>query len=206
MDPRERADAALARARARGAYVVTPDDAVSPMDAANTVQIPRSVVSAADANLDEPDSTMVISAGMARGQHQPQQPYPGQQQGYPQQHGHQQTNRQQQPGHQTGPHQPVPYPGNHNQQHSGQQQSGHYPPPGRQYQSGQHQPVQPPVGHSGYHEQPGYPEHGYPEQAPQQRQPAHEEQPAPRQLDGLVPTTQEPAIQRSTLSRRLDGH
>jgi hypothetical protein len=194
--------------------VVTPDDAVSPMDAANTVQIPRSVVSAADSNHDEPDSTMVIPAGVARGQQQPQQqPYPGNQQGYPQ--GHQQTNRQQQPGHQTGPHQPVPYPGN-------QQQSGHYPqqirPQGNQYQSGQHQPVPPPVNHGyhGYHDQPytdqGYPEqpyqeHGYHEQAPQQRQPAREEQqPAPRQLDGLVPTTQEPAIQRSTLSRRLDGH
>ena len=44
MDPRDRADAALARARARGAFVVTPDDAVSPMDAKNTQQIPRIVV------------------------------------------------------------------------------------------------------------------------------------------------------------------
>jgi hypothetical protein len=235
MDPRERADVALARARARGAYVVTPDDAVSPMDAANTVQIPRSVVSAADSNHDEPDSTMVISAGMARGQ---QPPYPGNQQGYPQAHGHQQTNRQQQPGHQTGPHQPVPYPGNQQQggqQPGGHQQPGQQPPgpqqgshqqgghqqggnyqqhnrqQGNQYQSGQHQPVPPPMSHGGYNEQHGYPdqgyqEHGYQEQAPQQRQPALDEQPPPRQLDGLVPTTQEPAIQRSTLSRRLDGH
>jgi hypothetical protein len=192
MDPRERADAALARARARGAYVVTPDDAVSPMDASNTVQIPRSVVSAADSNHDEPDNTMVISAGVARGQ----QPYPGQ--------GYQQTNRQQQPGHQTGPHQPVPYPGN--QQHPQYQQQQPHP----QYQSGQHQPVPPPGNHGGYNEQHGYPEQPYPdqgyqEQAPRQRQPAFEEQQEPRQLDGLVPTTQEPAIQRSTLSRRLDG-
>ena len=38
MDPRLRADEALARARARGAFVVTPDNATSPMDAANTVR------------------------------------------------------------------------------------------------------------------------------------------------------------------------
>ena len=183
MDPRERADAALARARARGAYVVTPDDAVSPMDASNTVQIPRSVVSAADSNHGEPDSTMVISAAMARGQ---QQPHPQAQQGYPQQgqhhhhngrpHPQQHNGHQQGPpvGHQTGPHQPVPYPGNRQQQPF---------QPGHQYQSGQHQPV---------------PQPSYQEQPPQ-------EPPAPRQLDGLVPTTQEPAIQRSSLSRRLDG-
>ncbi|HEX3649646.1 MAG TPA: hypothetical protein VHV49_14570 [Pseudonocardiaceae bacterium] len=122
MDPRERADMALARARARGAFVVTPDDAVSPMDAANTLQIPRSVVAAAD----QPDSTMVIPAATVRGQMAPQQ--------YPR------------PGHQTGPHQPVPAPA--------------------------------------YEEEP----------------------PAPRQLDGLVPTTQQPGTQRSMLSRRLDGN
>src|SRR5262249_38652120 len=48
MDPLERADAALARARARGAFVVTPESAVSPMDAASTLQIPRVVVSEND--------------------------------------------------------------------------------------------------------------------------------------------------------------
>lgn len=42
----------LARARARRGYVVTPDDAVSPMDAASTQQIPRTVVTA----LDEEDA------------------------------------------------------------------------------------------------------------------------------------------------------
>jgi hypothetical protein len=141
MDPRERADMALARARARGAYVVTPDDAVSPMDAANTLQIPRSVVAAAD----QPDSTMVIPAATMRGQAPPQQPYP-------------------QPGHQTGPHQPVPPP---------------MPMP-------QPMPMPPrPV---------------------EQAQQVEEQQPAPRQLDGLVPTTQQPGTQRSMLSRRLDGH
>ncbi|WP_436492102.1 hypothetical protein [Actinokineospora sp. HUAS TT18] len=56
MDPRERADAILARARARGAYVVTPESAISPMDAAATLQIPRAVVNA----LDDPEVTMVF--------------------------------------------------------------------------------------------------------------------------------------------------
>jgi hypothetical protein len=60
MDPRERADAILARARARGAFVVTPESAVSPMDAANTLQIPRAVVAAADAQ--DPEQTMVVPA------------------------------------------------------------------------------------------------------------------------------------------------
>lgn len=140
MDPRERADVALARARARGAFVVTPDDAVSPMDAANTLQIPRSVVAAAD----QPESTMVIPAATARGQ----MPPPASQQ-FPQ------------PGHQTGPHQPVPQPA-----------PVHSPGPARL--DGQAQPI--------------------------------EEQPPPRQLDGLVPTTQQPGTQRSMLTRRLDGN
>jgi hypothetical protein len=48
MDPRLRADEALARARARGAFVVTPDNAISPMDAASTVRIPREIVSQAE--------------------------------------------------------------------------------------------------------------------------------------------------------------
>ncbi|HKS46041.1 MAG TPA: hypothetical protein VJT49_13195 [Amycolatopsis sp.] len=59
MDPRERADALLARARARGAFVVTPDDATSPMDVANTQQIPRSVVERIDRG-DDPDTTAVV--------------------------------------------------------------------------------------------------------------------------------------------------
>ena len=61
MDPLERADAALARARARGAFVVTPESAVSPMDAANTLQIPRIVVAANDQQRkDDPDATLVV--------------------------------------------------------------------------------------------------------------------------------------------------
>lgn len=60
MDPRERADAALSRARARDAYVVTPENAISPMDASNTQQIPRSVVRAADMREIDPDATTVL--------------------------------------------------------------------------------------------------------------------------------------------------
>jgi hypothetical protein len=46
--------------------VITPDDAVSPMDAASTLQIPRAVVAALDTGAQ--DTTMVISAGVASGQ------------------------------------------------------------------------------------------------------------------------------------------
>ena len=66
MDPRERADATLARAAARGAYVVTPESAISPMDATSTLQIPRSVVTAADRAEHDPEATMVVAAGMLR--------------------------------------------------------------------------------------------------------------------------------------------
>jgi hypothetical protein len=72
MDPRERADAALARARARGAFVVTPDDAISPMDAASTLQIPRSVIAAADSA----DNTMVIARDEITQVYQQTQQYP----------------------------------------------------------------------------------------------------------------------------------
>lgn len=166
MDPRERADAALARARARGAFVVTPDDAVSPMDAASTVQIPRAVVRAAD----EADSTMVIPGGVARGARPQQQGHPAQQ-GYPQQgrpmpQPGQQQGYPPQRGHQTGPHHPVPYANQQQQQQPPQQQA---------QQQGRQEPQQ------------------------------YEDQPTPRQLDGLVPTTQQPGTQRSMMARRLDG-
>lgn len=59
MDPRERADAALARARARGAFVVTPESAISPMDAASTLQLPRIVVSENDEHRD-PNATVIV--------------------------------------------------------------------------------------------------------------------------------------------------
>jgi len=59
MDPLERADAALARARGRGAFVVTPESAISPMDAANTLQLPRVVIADNDERHD-PDATLVV--------------------------------------------------------------------------------------------------------------------------------------------------
>ncbi|RCW39196.1 hypothetical protein DFQ14_11732 [Halopolyspora algeriensis] len=57
MDPRNRADDTLAHARARGAFVVTPDSATSPMDASSTVRIPRELIDEADR---DPDSTVVL--------------------------------------------------------------------------------------------------------------------------------------------------
>lgn len=183
MDPRERADAALARARARGAFVVTPDDAVSPMDAASTLQIPRAVVHAAE----QPESTMVLPGGIARGhrpqQQAPQQQQPPQQPPAPQQQPGQRPQAQQAPALQqpqvTQPLQPQP-----------QQQQG-YPPP-RGHQTGPHQPVP-------------YP--GPPQQHQPVRQPPPQEydEQSGRELDGLVPTTQHPGTQRGLMSRRLDG-
>jgi hypothetical protein len=61
MDPRNRADETLARARARGAFVVTPDNAISPMDASTTVRIPRSIVADSERDTRDPESTMVLS-------------------------------------------------------------------------------------------------------------------------------------------------
>ncbi len=60
MDPLDRADALLSRAQARGTFVVTPNSAVSPMDASSTVQIPRTMVTGADEDID-PDATTVLS-------------------------------------------------------------------------------------------------------------------------------------------------
>ncbi|MCP2258655.1 hypothetical protein LX15_002353 [Streptoalloteichus tenebrarius] len=76
MDPRERADELLARARARGGFVVTPDSATSPMDAANTVQIPRIVVDSVDPrNATDLESTLVLPPTPAQGR--PPAPPPG---------------------------------------------------------------------------------------------------------------------------------
>jgi hypothetical protein len=68
MDPRDRADAALARASARNRWAVTPDNATSPMDAKPTVQIPRVVVNAADPREQDPDNTIVLPGSVAKGQ------------------------------------------------------------------------------------------------------------------------------------------
>ncbi|SEQ71511.1 MULTISPECIES: hypothetical protein [Lentzea] len=86
MDPRDRADALLARARARGRNIVTPDNMTSPMDASDTQQIPRALVNAVDPRRD-PDSTMILSPAQmgqqrphqAPGAPMPTQPLPAQQ-------------------------------------------------------------------------------------------------------------------------------
>jgi hypothetical protein len=63
MDPRDRADALLARAQARGVFVVTPDRATSPMDSANTQQIPRAQIDGLDRGQD-PDTTTQLPASL----------------------------------------------------------------------------------------------------------------------------------------------
>jgi len=78
MDPRDRADATLARARARGAFVVTPESATSPMDVTNTVQIPRVLVDSLDSredDLDDPDRTIVVRMPVQPGDQYGTQPY-----------------------------------------------------------------------------------------------------------------------------------
>ncbi|WP_439661646.1 hypothetical protein ACSHWB_09115 [Lentzea sp. HUAS TT2] len=86
MDPRDRADAMLARARARGRNIVTPDNMTSPMDSSDTQQIPRSLVNAVDPRRD-PDSTMILQpaqmgqmgqSGQQQQQQRPQHHAPGQ--------------------------------------------------------------------------------------------------------------------------------
>ena len=61
MDPRERADALLARAKARGVFVVTPDSATSPMDSANTQRVPRAAITELD---QDPDTTTQLPASL----------------------------------------------------------------------------------------------------------------------------------------------
>lgn len=74
MDPRHRADETLARARARGAFVVTPDDAISPMDASSTVRIPRNLVNQASGSGPDPDATGAFPQPPGQGSAQGQAP------------------------------------------------------------------------------------------------------------------------------------
>ncbi|WP_372493331.1 hypothetical protein [Prauserella halophila] len=60
MDPRDRADAVLARAQRRTG-VVTPDNMESPMDSADTQVIPSSVVRGAE---QDPDATAKVPASV----------------------------------------------------------------------------------------------------------------------------------------------
>lgn len=74
MDPRQRADEALARARARGAFVVTPDNATSPMDA-NTVRIPREVVRSVDERQQQQPTQAIARPGHPQQPGQPPAPH-----------------------------------------------------------------------------------------------------------------------------------
>lgn len=60
VDALTRADDALRRARQRNASVVTLEVAGSPADSCATVVIPRHVVTAADPQQADPDSTQII--------------------------------------------------------------------------------------------------------------------------------------------------
>jgi hypothetical protein len=116
------------------------------MDAKNTQQIPRAVVNALDTSRQDGDTTMVISAGTARGHAQA-----------PQQH-----------------------------------QQAPEPISPALLEETRTQPVQLPTQQQPYRPEP-------------QQPPAPQQPPVPRELDGLVPTVQQPANPRSTLSRRLEG-
>lgn len=85
MDPRDRADAMLARARARGRNIVTPDNMTSPMDSSDTQQIPRTLVNAMDPRRVDPDSTMIIPPGQMAQQQRPHPQMPQQMPQMPQQ-------------------------------------------------------------------------------------------------------------------------
>ncbi|MFD1150146.1 hypothetical protein [Saccharothrix hoggarensis] len=122
MDPRARADAALARARARGIHVVTPDNMTSPMDSSATQQIPRAVVNAADPRDNDPDSTMVLAAHVAAGRPAPQHQPAAQQTQHQAPQPAQQPAAAQQPNAQQQAHQPAPP--HQNQQQPPQQQHG----------------------------------------------------------------------------------
>ncbi|APU17330.1 MULTISPECIES: hypothetical protein [Actinoalloteichus] len=139
MDPRDRADETLARARARGAFVITPDNATSPMDAASTVQIPRSVVTANDPVNPAPDHdpTVVLRGRVSRG------PYPPPQGGGPRDGRPPQGQQPQHPSHRPGqrPLQPGQPP--QSQQGPPPQSQPQGPPPGQQ-QGQPHQQGQPP--------------------------------------------------------------
>jgi hypothetical protein len=127
MDPRDRADALLARARARGSQIVTPDNMTSPMDSSATQQIPRTMVNAIDPRDLDPESTMVISAQMAAGgPPRPQQQAP-----------QQQAPQQQAPQQQQGPQQQMQQAPQQQVQHQQPQQQYQHQP--QQYQQ-QHQP------------------------------------------------------------------
>jgi len=181
MDPRDRADAALARASARNRWAVTPNNATSPMDAKPTVQIPRVVVNAADPREPDPDTTVVLPGSVAAGQ----VPVPPQQQGQTQQlpqgqpiPGTQQSpppQQVQQPPQRVQPTQQIP--ATQQSQPLPHVQPTQQPHPQRPQQ--QAQPQQPPQGRDGDQQT--------------------------KQLPGIIPTTQQTPGRRISLTDRLSG-
>lgn len=157
MDPRDRADQALARARERRAYVVTPETAISPMDAQSTVQIPRVAVRAAESGeRRDPESTVVLDPRQLASNPSnptPWPPIPGQsgelsqQQHGSQHHGGQQFGTDQQvwpqqywPGQPFGGQSPAAgqqQPGQQQPQQQGQQNAGGQAPGGGASHGGQ---------------------------------------------------------------------
>jgi len=182
MDPRDRADAALARASARNRWAVTPNNMTSPMDAKPTVQIPRVVVNAADPREPDPDTTVVLPGSVAAGQ----VPVPPQQQGQTQQLPQAQQAPQTQPIPAAQQSQPLPYV-QPTQQLPATQQSQPLP---------HVQPTQQ------LHPQQGQPPQG--QQQPGQQQPGRDADQT-KQLPGIIPTTQQTPGRRISLTDRLSG-
>ncbi|MEV6607506.1 hypothetical protein [Kutzneria sp. NPDC051319] len=193
MDPRDRADAALARASARNRWAVTPDNATSPMDAKPTVQIPRVVVNAADPREQDPDTTITLPSAVAAGK----VPVPPQQQGQVHQSQplpHVQQTQQVPAAQQSQPlptvqqSQPLPY----------VQQSQPLPHV-QQSQPLPHVQQSQPLPHV----QPTQQLH--PQQGQQQQgQRPDSEQPT-KQLPGIIPTTPQNQGRRMSLTDRLSG-
>jgi hypothetical protein len=211
MDPRDRADAALDRASARNRWVVTPNNATSPMDAKPTVQIPRVVVNAADPREQDPDTTVVLPGSVAAGQvpvpHQQGQP----QQGQPQQGQNQQGQTQQLPQGKPLP-QTQPIPATQQGQPLQQVQQSQplpYVQPAQQIPANQQSQPLPHVQQQGqptqqlHQQRPQQP--GQPQQQPGQQPPQDRDADQTKQLPGIIPTTQQSPGRRISLTDRLSG-
>ncbi|MFI9385222.1 hypothetical protein [Kutzneria sp. NPDC052558] len=200
MDPRDRADAALARASARNRWAVTPNNATSPMDAKPTVQIPRVVVDAADPREQDPDTTVVLPGSVAAGQ-VPVPPQQGQTQQLPQPQGQPLPQTQQLPQPQT---QQLPQPQTQQLPQGQTQQLPQGKPlpqtqPTQQIPAAQQSQPLPHVQRS--------------QPLPHVQQPQRQQQPQQgpdpdqqtKQLPGIIPTTQQTPGRRISLTDRLSG-
>jgi hypothetical protein len=214
MDPRDRADAALARASARNRWAVTPNNATSPMDSKPTVQIPRVVVNAADPRESDPDTTVVLPGSMAAGQ-VPVPPQQGQTQQLPQ---GQQPQGQQVQGQQTqqlpqgqpipATQQSLPLPHVQPTQQIPAAQQSQPMPHVQQSQPLPHVQQSQPLPHVQRPQQQAQPQQKTQQQAQQktQQQAAQPDPDQPtKQLPGIIPTTQQNPGRRISLTDRLSG-